>query len=256
MTSKTFSPADLKDPFVAQVSGGLRRFARRLALRGTRFAVNGILKLRLHVREHKMWEYARGCAFLQQALDLPAAGSDAASATRARILDFGGAATLPVFYLASIGCEVLCLDVDAALADYTNRVAQARGWRLRASTHNLVTDAAPAEWGRFDAAISFSVLEHIPKAEQAAIVRKIAALVRPGGVFALTFDFGEHAPQPDAVRSPAEVESLVAATGMALAQGANPAGEAKFHDSGERFALDKRHPAAQFTFASLFLRRP
>lgn len=256
MRSKTFSPADLRSAESLPTARALRSFARRLGLRGTRFAVNGILKLRFHVREHKLWEYARGCAFVQQQLAWPDPDSAAGSSKRARILDFGGAATLPVFYLASVGCEVLCLDVDAALAEYTNRVAQARGWRLRASTHDLVTAAAPAEWGRFDAAISFSVLEHIPKAEQAGIVRKIAALVRPGGAFALTFDFGEHAAQPDAVRSMTEVESLIAASGMGLVPETGEAGNARFHDTGERFALDKRHPGARFTFASLFLRRP
>jgi SAM-dependent methyltransferase len=238
--SKTYSPGDLRHPPAAPMAAQLRRFALRLGLSGTRYAVNGILRHRYWVRENKLWEYSRGLACI-----LDARGSQQSF----RVLDFGGAATVPIFYLASAGCEVLCLDIDAALSDWTNQVAKRRGWTLHASTHNLVSAPAPAEWGQFDAVISFSVLEHIPKEAQPLIVKRLAELLAPGGIFALTFDFGAEAPVQDAVRDLAEIERLVAATGLEYLDGQPLA------DTGERFALDRRHPDRSFTFASVFLRK-
>jgi len=225
---------------VAPAYAALRRLALRLGLQGTRFAVNGILKRRYWVRRAKMWEYARGMAVVQATKETP-------QPSPLRVLDFGGGATLPVFYLASRGAEVLCLDVDAALADWTNRVALARGWKLQVSSHDLTQAPAPAEWGRFDAVISFSVLEHIPYALQEIALARLAGLLRPGGVMAITFDYGSEAAQPFAIRDAAGVARLLRATGLELL---DPRG---FVDSGQRFVLDKRHRARRFTFASLML---
>ena len=237
---KTYSPADLRAPAVKPTAADLRRFALRLGLSGTRFAVNGILRHRFWVRENKLWEYARGLSGIFSAHP---------SAETFRVLDFGGAATIPIFFLASRSCGVLCLDIDTALSDWTNQVAKRRGWKLHASTHNLVATPALEEWGLFDAVISFSVLEHIPKAAQPLILERLAKLLKPGGIFALTFDFGADAPVPDAVRDLAEVERLVAATGLDYLDGK------PLNDTGERFVIDRRHPQRRFTFASLFLQK-
>jgi len=243
MQSKTYSPGDFRRAEIAGPARRLRRYALRLGLQGTPFAVNGILRRRFWTRRNKLWEYACGLAFLEeQGIRAPVQGQAAP-----RILDFGGAGTLPIFYLAQLGFEVLCLDIDRGLSAYTNQLAERCGWKLRASTHNLVTDSAPAEWGRFDAAVSFSVLEHLAKPEQAPLLARVAALLRPGGGFALTFDFGEHAPQPNAVRTLEEVSALVSAARLSWADGVS------LKDTGERFALDKRHPGRLFTFASCFL---
>lgn len=263
--SKTLSPADLAALPVARVARALERFALRLGLSGERFAVNGVLRRRFRVRRHKLWEYARGVACVLAAA--PAArlhGDDTqppaevsvagAAASLRRVLDFGGGATLPIFYLARCGWEVLSLDIDAALTEATNRVSighgRRRAWRLRGSTYDLAQSPPPQEWGRFDAVISFSVLEHLAKELQPLVLERLAALLKPGGVFALTFDFGADAPVANAVRDLAEVERLVAATRLAYL-GGKP-----FADTGERFVLDKRYPGRRFTFGSVFLRKP
>ncbi len=261
--SKTFSPADLGVPLVAPIAGALQRFALRLGLSGVPFAVNGVLRRRFRVRRHKLWEYARGVACVLASCGESAGCGEVAAATpiavrraggTCHVLDFGGGATLPVFYLAECGCEILSLDIDAVLVHATNLAVagqgRPRGWALRASTHDLAQSPLPKEWGRFDAVISFSVLEHLAKPHQPLVLERLGALLNPGGVLALTFDFGPRAPVADAVRSLAEVESLVAATRLEYLNGQ------RFTDTGERFALDKRYPGHRFTFGSLFLRKP
>jgi 2-polyprenyl-3-methyl-5-hydroxy-6-metoxy-1,4-benzoquinol methylase len=246
-TSKTLGWEDLRAADVAPMYGDLRRFAWRMGMSGTRFAVNGILKRRWWVRRAKMWEYARGLACVLTEKNSPQRTQR--ELKDFRVIDFGGGATLPVFWLADGGAEVLCLDVDAALAEHTNRVARERGWKLRATTHDLTRDLARGEWGEFDAVISFSVLEHIPFELQEVALGRLAGLLRPGGVMAITFDYGSEAAQPFAIRGAAGVERLVRAAGLEFLD------ERGFVDTGERFVLDKRHGTRKFTFASLMMRK-
>ena len=93
------------------------------------------------------------------------------------------------------------------------------------------------------------MLEHLEKPHQPVVLERLAALVKPGGVLALTFDFGPDAPMANAIRSLAEVEQLVGASRLAYLDGK------PFTDTGERFALDKRYPDRRFTFGSVFLRK-
>src|SRR5712692_324123 len=137
LTSATLSRHDLEEPGLALWARPLRRLALRLGFEGTPFAVNGILRRRFTVRRHKLWEYARGAA---------GAFSCEGGAPR-RVLAFGGGATLPIFFFASRGVEVLCLDVDGTLVDWTNQVAAKRKWPLRATTYDLV-ESAPRQTGR------------------------------------------------------------------------------------------------------------
>jgi 2-polyprenyl-3-methyl-5-hydroxy-6-metoxy-1,4-benzoquinol methylase len=234
--NKTISPGDVNQPEVAAAAAALRKTAHGLWFRRTPFAVNGVLKWRCRIKWNKLWEYARGLAYggFQPGM---------------RVLDFGGGATIPLFHLAQNGCEVLSLDIDEKLTAHTNAVAQTTRWKLRGSTFDLTQNEAPAEWGRFDRVISFCVIEHIPKKRQLQTLARLAALLKPGGLLELTFDFGENAPVTGAVRSAAEVGEMIAATRLA------PLGDGGFHDTGERFAIDKKYPDNAFTFGSLFLRK-
>jgi protein-L-isoaspartate O-methyltransferase len=234
--NKTLSPADLRRPEVRAAAAALRRTALWLALRRTPFAVNGVLRWRWRIKWNKLWEYARGLAYGE-------------FRPGQRVLDFGGGATIPVLHLAREGCEVLSLDIDPQLTAHTRALAQRFGWRLDASTFDLTQHDAPEAWGRFDRVVSFCVIEHIPKALQLKTLAKLAGLLKPGGLLELTFDFGEHAPVGGAVRSADEVREMIAATGLA------PLGDGAFHDTGERFALDKKYPGHHFTFGALFLKK-
>jgi 2-polyprenyl-3-methyl-5-hydroxy-6-metoxy-1,4-benzoquinol methylase len=140
---------DLRHPPTAAAARDISRMVRWAWLRREPFAVNASLRTRWRIRWHKMWEYARGVAF----------GGFRPSM---RVLDFGGAATMPVFYLGRLGCEVLSLDIDTKLSDYTNEVAGRRGWTIRSSTLDLTQNEAPPEWGQFDRIVSYCVIEHVP----------------------------------------------------------------------------------------------
>ena len=235
--NKTISLADLKLPEVAVEVRNLARFGHRLWFKGVPFAVNGVLKRRWRIRWNKQWEYARGLAY-------------GTCQPGMRILDLGGGGTIPLFYLADLGCEVLSLDINPSLTSHTNAVAQRMAWRLTGSTHDLTVQPAPSEWGKFDRIISFCVIEHIPKSLQRVVLTRLADLLKPGGIFELTFDYGDAAPVEGAVRSVEEVRELVAATGLTML------GDGQFHDSGERFVLMKKSPDHRFTFGSVFLSRP
>ena len=189
------------------------------------------------IRWNKLWEYARGLAYGEFRPGL-------------RVLDFGGGSTAPVFYLASMGCDVVSLDIDANLTRQANAVAQLTGWPLHGSAFDLACREPRADWGPFDRVISFCVIEHIAKRRQLETLRRLASLLRPGGLLEVTFDFGERAPVDGAIRSTAEVLEMIRATGL------TPEGDGAFHDTGERFALDKKYPDRHFTFGSLFLRKP
>ena len=238
--SRTYDPADLRLPSVRRWARAMRRFAAGLGLRGTPFAVNGVLHRRVVVSAHKLWEYAVSAACLLDGLE---------SGRKLRILDFGGAATLPIYFFASRGHHVECLDIDEQLCNATRAAAARHRWPLTVSSLNLVETPAPPDWAPFDAVISASVLEHIPKGQQEVAVARLAGLVRPGGVFVLSFDFGKDAPQPLAVRTVGEAERLVAASGL------DYLGGGPFRDTGTRFALDRRHRESRFTFGVLFLVR-
>jgi len=232
--NKTISLADLKLPEVTSAADSLLRFGHRLWFKGVPFAVNGVLKRRWRLRWNKQWEYARGLAHggFQPGM---------------RVLDLGGGGTLPVFYLADLGCEVLSLDINADLTGHTNAIAQQMKWRLTGSTLDLTAQPALEAWGKFDRIISFCVIEHIPKPLQRVALARLAVLLKPGGIFELTFDYGDTAPVEGAIRSADEVRELVSGTGLTLL------GDGQFHDTGERFVLDKKYPAHRFTFGAVFL---
>src|SRR5881296_3793943 len=120
--NKTISLADLQRSEVVSPARALNQFGRHLWWKRVPYAVNGALRMRFkHIRWNKLWEYSRGLAYGQFQSGM-------------RVLDFGGGATIPLFWLARNGCEVLSLDIDRKLADHTNRVGEQMKWPVRGST--------------------------------------------------------------------------------------------------------------------------
>jgi SAM-dependent methyltransferase len=232
--NKTISLSDMQRPEVEAAARALKKFGHGLWMRRVPFAVNGVLKKRWRIRWNKLWEYSRGLAYGEFRPGM-------------RILDFGGGGTIPVLYLGSLGCEVLSLDIDAGLTAHTNSVAKKTGWKIVGSTFDLTQQEPLSDWGTFDRIISFCVIEHIPKAIQTTALARLASVLKPGGLFELTFDFGDNAPVEGAVRSTEEAIGFARATKLSIV------GDGSFHDTGERFALDRKYPGNEFTFGSLFL---
>jgi len=234
--SKTISKSDLAEGQTAAAASKLKKFAWRLFWEGTPFAVNGVSKRRWRIRWNKLWEYSRGLGHVPWQKGW-------------KVLDFGGGATLPVYFLADAGLDVASYDIDAGLTGQAREVGAAHGWPLLATTQDL-TESLPDPIPSLDWVISFCVIEHLPKEKQRLIVSRMASWLKPGGYFTLTFDYSPEAPVSGAIRNEAEVRELVEASGLEYVDGQ------AFHDCGERFVLDKKYPEAKFTFGSLFLRKP
>jgi len=242
--NKTLAYEDLADALVAPTYRDLRRFVWRWWLRGYRLGVNGKIRRRVRVRPQKMWEYSRALALT----------GAARPGEPMRILDVGGAMTLPIFFLASLGHEVVSLDIDRGLVDETNRLAARAGLKVRALTTNLVEeDPEPGSLGApggFDRAYCLCVIEHIVPPGQQRVATRMAKLLKPGGQLAITFDYGENARSEAPVRTPADVEALKQAIGLPLL------GNTDFVDDGRRYPISRTHPEQPFTFGSLFFEKP
>ncbi len=246
--NKTFDPADLRDPRVRPTVKSLNRWVWRWLMRGRQLGVNGHVKRRAYIRKHKMWEYARGLALTETSA--PARRQPGPLT----ILDIGGAMTAPMFYLASLGDRVVCLDIDEQLTDQTLRIARHCGLRIAARATNLVEEEFPAADLRgengFDRVFCFCVIEHVPPPGQTVLAQRMAALVKPGGMLSVTFDFGEDAPSQAPLRTLQRVDELRSAIGLPLM------GNDAFVDTGSRHRLDRKFPTRRFTFGSMFFQRP
>jgi hypothetical protein len=233
--NKTISKSDLRLPEVWDRGKELTHFMRRLLWRGERCAINGVRKCRWRIPWNKLWEYSRGLAYIPYQKSW-------------RVLDFGGGASLPVYHLASMGMEVHSYDIDAHLNAEAQAMAEKHGWDLKTETRDLTLQPLP-ETELFDWAISYCVIEHLPKKLQPQTVAHLGSRVKKDGFLTFTFDYGPTAPVPDAIRTEEEVRSLITLTGM------EPIDGIPFQDTGERYVLDKRYPSAAFTFGSLFLKK-
>ena len=234
--SKTISPQDFFLPEVKEQVRALKKFAHQRFWRGDPFAVNGVSKRRWRIRWNKLWEYSRGLTYVPWQKDW-------------KVLDFGGGATLPVYYLAAGGAEVWSFDIDKKLTTEAATLARKRNWPLRAMVQDLTQEPWVGAENSLDWVISFCVLEHLPRPYQLQVAKLLASYLKVGGYMSLTFDYGVDAPVEGAYRSPTEVDELVRMMGLEYIDGQG------FHDTGERFVLDRKYPQAKFTFGSLFLRK-
>jgi cyclopropane fatty-acyl-phospholipid synthase-like methyltransferase len=113
-----------------------------------------------------------------------------------RVLEIGSGLGGPARYLAhTVGCHVTALELQQELHDVAldltrrcglgNRVAHVRGDAL----------SYPLEVGRFDAAVSWLAIHHIP--ERPRLIERLAQAVRPGGHVYIE-DLVERAPMSEA----------------------------------------------------------
>ena len=103
--------------------------------------------------------------------------ADALIPAGADVLDLGCGAGIPMTATLAVGRTVTGVDISAA------QIALARA-NVPSATFleaDLTTLDFPS--GRFDAVVAFYSLTHVPRAEHAALFRRIRSWLRPGGVF-------------------------------------------------------------------------
>ena len=108
-----------------------------------------------------------------------------------RFVDVGGAASPFPYFLAENGFEGTAIDLQPVLVAICNHVASQR----RLPLHAIVEDATKPRTDfhePFDVVTCISVLEHIPEAQRAIVFETIFRALRPGGLFYLTFDYGNY----------------------------------------------------------------
>jgi SAM-dependent methyltransferase len=244
----TLDYADLDLPAVRPTVRSLKSWVWKWLLTGNRLGVNGAVKRRWYIRSHKMWEYSRGLAYTGASVPCRQPGR------KFTVLDVGGAMTAPVFHLASLGDHVVCLDIDQPMIAETSQTAQKNQLKIDARTTDLGhEDPSPADLGApegFDRVYCFCVIEHIPPPMQQRVAARMAKLLKPDGLMCLTFDFGEHAPTEAPLHTLEHVDAIRQAIDLPLM------GNSTFIDNGLRFPLNRKHPNSQYTFGSMFFKKP
>ncbi len=147
-----------------------------------------------------------------------------------RVVEIGGAYSGFQFVLAQGGCEVI--NVDPGLR------ARGRGWPVasdridllnrrfgtRVTLKNCVLEEAGIEPATCDRVFSISTIEHIPEGDIAPLMREVARILRPGGLFVATVDlFLDLIPFTNAAENRygrnISVKNLLAASGLELVTG-------------------------------------
>lgn len=160
-----------------------------------------------------------------------------------KCLDLGGCSSIFSYLLASMGHEVHVIDINNALVENGNKVAKEMGWNLR----NYKLDIAELNKikTRFEFISSLCVFEHLPISSRFDGVNQVNKLLKPEGVFAITFDYLN--PNPHAkICSEQDVHTqFVEPSGM------NLIGE-PFRDNGKRYLS---YNDRTYTFGSLFMKK-
>lgn len=109
-----------------------------------------------------------------------------------RILDLGCGAGLPVTKALADVAEVIGVDLSAAQLKLAKQHVPSARFLRRDMT---ALRCPPAS---FDAVVSFYALIHVPREEQAPLLRRIYSWLRPGGLFYATMGTSDNAGEVEA----------------------------------------------------------
>jgi 2-polyprenyl-3-methyl-5-hydroxy-6-metoxy-1,4-benzoquinol methylase len=184
--NRTFTRSDLRRYVdVSPTVNRLRNLVRSLTCSGLLTTSTGLLDstnlnetipFQFTLHSMRAWEYGRVFDVIS-------------SFGARRVLDCGGASSPLVFLLGKEGYSVTTLDLQLSLERNTRAVAEQMDWPIDAVTGNMTQ--MPFASGTFDAVVSISVIEHMSDKLKAQAMIEISRVVRPGGLVAITFDFGE-----------------------------------------------------------------
>ncbi len=134
---------------------------------------------------------------VDRVVELPWAAARLLDASPQRVLDLAGPKLLACWLAEHTEAEVVATDLwETEIARWRTLVAAVDPTGRRFS--RLQLEAAdgtqlPYPDASFDAAVSISVIEHIPDDGDTAAIRELARVLRPGGTLVLTFPYGAEA---------------------------------------------------------------
>lgn len=103
-----------------------------------------------------------------------------------RVYDFGCGVGTDALFLASRGYDVTLVDVDGPAFRFAQHRFRRRGLPAR---FLVSTSPLPEPDGTYDIVVCFDVFEHLP--DPLAAVRRLAAAIRPGGMFLQQGNFSD-----------------------------------------------------------------
>lgn len=109
-----------------------------------------------------------------------------------KVLDIGGASTVFVFYLASLGCSVKVIDNDwscCGMIYNTRYVARKMNWEIEVFDRDI-SKPIPFPDNSFDRVFSICTVEHLSSSVRRKMMQEVARVLAPGGIVGLTIDYG------------------------------------------------------------------
>jgi ubiquinone/menaquinone biosynthesis C-methylase UbiE len=131
----------------------------------------------------RVWEYPFVYQQFAALSSTPAKGAKT-------VADLGSGATFFPFAVARLGFDVRAIDTDEAAEQALQRAIgtmPAQPGTIRFLRSDIA--ALPLDDGSLDHAYCISVLEHLPEPWEA--IREVRRVLKPGGLFVLTFDVSE-----------------------------------------------------------------
>jgi len=104
-----------------------------------------------------------------------------------KLLDLGSEISPMPWFLASLGAVVTLVEADNQWVTHWERIRKETG--LSVDWHVVSDENLPFGDALFDVVTSFSVIEHQNNKQRA--VDEVARVLKPGGIFALSFDICE-----------------------------------------------------------------
>jgi SAM-dependent methyltransferase len=175
-----------------------------------------------------------------------------------RILDGGGSASLFTCYMASLGYEVHCVELNQKLNAQSQTIAEAMKYKLFPYDMDLRKLDFPD--GYFDHAFSICVFEHLDYEIKQAALAEISRCLKPGGIFSITFDYRNPAPgivgygkdtrPKNQLKTEDDIRRNFLSSGFFELMG-----NRKFIDNGESYLLHQRFGNTPYTFGAIFLQK-
>lgn len=176
----------------------------------------------------------------------------------ARILDGGGSASLFTCYMASLGYEVHCVELNQKLNAQSRLIADGMKYKLIPYDMDLRKLDFPD--GYFDHAFSICVFEHLDYEIKQAALEEIARCLKPGGIFSITFDYRNPAPgivgygKDTRPKNQLKTEDDIRRSFLGCDR-FELMGNRQFFDNDESYLLHRRFDNAPYTFGAIFLQK-